>query len=176
MTLKGGCPRSASRRVFMFINSNSNFYIIKILKSIKNIPEGQFLFLCNPMNCSLPDSSVHGIFQARILEWVAISYPGNLPNPRMEPTCLVSLQWQADSLPLRHLGEVLVSKLCLTLCNSIDYSLPISSVWNSPGKNSGVGSHSLLQGIFPIQRLNPGLLHCRQILYHSFTTLCSSVY
>ena len=36
---------------------------------------------------------------------------------------------------------------------------------NSPGQNTGVGSLSLLQGIFPIQGLNPGLLHCRQILY-----------
>ena len=34
------------------------------------------------------------------------------------------------------------------------------------GKNTGVGSHSVLQGIFPIQGSNPGLLHCRQILYH----------
>ena len=39
------------------------------------------------------------------------------------------------------------------------------SSWNSPGKNTAVGSHSLLQGIFPTQGLNPGLLHCRQILY-----------
>ena len=39
------------------------------------------------------------------------------------------------------------------------------SPWNSPGQNTGVGSHSLLQGIFPTQGLNPGLLHCRQILY-----------
>ena len=38
-------------------------------------------------------------------------------------------------------------------------------LWNSPGKNTGVGSRSLLQGIFPTQRLNPGLLHCGQILY-----------
>ena len=38
--------------------------------------------------------------------------------------------------------------------------------WNSPGKSSGVGSHFLLQGIFLTQGLNPGLLHCRQILYH----------
>ena len=37
--------------------------------------------------------------------------------------------------------------------------------WNSPGKNTGVGSHSLLQGSFLTQRLNPSL-HCRQILYH----------
>ena len=38
--------------------------------------------------------------------------------------------------------------------------------WNSPGKNTEVGSHSLLQGIFLTQGLNLGLLHCRQILYH----------
>ena len=38
--------------------------------------------------------------------------------------------------------------------------------WDSPGKNTGVGCHSLLQGIFPTQGLIPGLLHCRWILYH----------
>ena len=38
--------------------------------------------------------------------------------------------------------------------------------WNSPGQNTGVGSCCLLQGIVPTQRSNPGLLHCRQILYH----------
>ena len=37
--------------------------------------------------------------------------------------------------------------------------------WDSPGKNTGVVSHSLLQGIFPTQGLNPGLPHCGQILY-----------
>ena len=37
--------------------------------------------------------------------------------------------------------------------------------WDSPGKNTGVGCHSLLQGIFPAQGQNLGLLHCRQILY-----------
>ena len=39
------------------------------------------------------------------------------------------------------------------------------SPWNSPGQNTGVGSLSLLQGIFPTQGLNPGLLHCRWTLY-----------
>ena len=37
--------------------------------------------------------------------------------------------------------------------------------WNSPGQNPGVGSLSLLQGIFPTQGSNPGLPHCRRILY-----------
>ena len=38
--------------------------------------------------------------------------------------------------------------------------------WNSPGKNTGAGSHSLLQEVFPTQGSNPALLHCRWILYH----------
>ena len=41
----------------------------------------------------------------------------------------------------------------------------LSSPWNSPGQNTGVGSLSLLQGIFPTQGSNQGLPHCRQILY-----------
>ena len=39
------------------------------------------------------------------------------------------------------------------------------SPWNAPGENTAVGSLSLLQGIFPTQGLNPGIPHCRQILY-----------
>ena len=51
----------------------------------------------------------------------------------------------------------------------MDYSLPGSSVHgNSPGKNTGVGCHFLLQGIFPTQGLNPGLLHCKQIFFFFF--------
>ena len=42
----------------------------------------------------------------------------------------------------------------------------LHSPWNSPGQNAGVGSLSLLQGIFPTQGSNPGLSHCIQILYH----------
>ena len=49
----------------------------------------------------------------------------------------------------------------------MDCSPPGSSVHrDSPGKNTGVGCQALLQGIFPTQGSNPGLLHCRQILYH----------
>ena len=44
-------------------------------------------------------------------------------------------------------------------------SLRLYSPWNSPGQNTGVGGLSLLQGIFPTQGLNPGLLHYRWILY-----------
>ena len=74
--------------------------------------------LHDPMHCSLPGSSIHGICQARVLEWDAIAFSDGL-----------------------------------------------YSQWNSPGQNTGVGSLSLLQGIFPTQGSNPGLLHCRQIFY-----------
>ena len=51
-------------------------------------------------------------------------------------------------------------------CDPMDCSLPgLLCLWDSPGKNTGVGRHFLLQGIFPTQESNPGLQHCRQILY-----------
>ena len=67
-------------------------------------------------------------------------------------------------LPVR--VRVLVTQLCLTFCDPMDYTRQAPwSPWDSPGKNTRVGCHSLLQGIFLTQRLNPGLLHCRLILY-----------
>ena len=55
----------------------------------------------------------------------------------------------------------------LTLCDPMDCSPPCSSVYgDSPGKNTGVSCHSLLQGVFPTQGSNPSLLHCRQSLFH----------
>ena len=81
------------------------------------------------------DYTVHGILQARILEWVAFPFPGDLPNPGIEPRSLIL---QADSLPAEPQGKP---------------------------KNTGVGSRSLLQQIFRTQESNRGLLHCRWILY-----------
>ena len=46
--------------------------------------------------------------------------------------------------------------------------------WGFPGKNTTVGCHALLQGIFPSQGSNPGLLHCRQVLYPSREALPTS--
>ena len=46
--------------------------------------------LCDPMDCSPPGSSVRGILCAKILKWVALSYSGDLPNPRIEPSCPMS--------------------------------------------------------------------------------------
>ena len=62
--------------------------------------------LCNPMDCSLPGSSVHGTLQARILEWVAI------PSSRgsSQPSGLASISWvscwQTSSLPLAPPGKL----------------------------------------------------------------------
>ena len=51
--------------------------------------------LCDPMDCSLPGSSVHGIFQARVLEWLPFPSPWDLPNSGIEPW---SPALQADAL------------------------------------------------------------------------------
>ena len=73
---------------------------------------------------------------------------------------------ETDTLTVQHVDQkgtvlVLVTQSCLTLCDPMDYS----SSWSSAGKNTGVGSNCLLQGIFPAQGSNPGLPHCRQILF-----------
>ena len=60
----------------------------------------------------------------------------------------------------------LVTQSCMTLCDPVNCSPPVSSLHgNSPGKNTGVGCHALLEEIFPTQGSNPGLLHCSWILY-----------
>ena len=78
--------------------------------------------------------------------------------------------WQWPTWGSEHWS--LCAVLCLvaesypTPCDPMDCGPPGSSVHgDSPGKNTGVGCHVLLQGIFPAQGLNPGLLHCRWILY-----------
>ena len=65
------------------------------------------LTLCDLLECSLPGSSVHGIFQARILDWVAISCQslGDLPDPGIEPTSLVSLTLAVRCFTTAPLGK-----------------------------------------------------------------------
>jgi len=91
---------------------------------------------CDPMNCSPPGSSVHGgILQTRILEWVVMPSSRGSSQPR-DRTQVSALQ--ADPLPSEPPGKP---------------------------RNIGVGSLSLLHGIFLTQELNWGLRHCRRILY-----------
>ena len=60
--------------------------------------------LCDPTDCSPPDSPVHGLFQARILEWVAISSSSRSSQCRDQThaSCTGKWIWQMDSLPLSH--------------------------------------------------------------------------
>ena len=88
------------------------------------------------MDCSPPSSFVHGILQARILEWVTMLPPGDHPNPGIEPR---SSTLQVDSL--------------------------LSEPQGKPKNTFRVDSLTLLQGNFPTQGSNTGLLHCRRILY-----------
>ena len=102
--------------------------------------------------------------------------PGDLPNPVIKPR---SPTLKADSLPFKPPGKpsfihmymkmkvkMLVAQSCLILCDPMDCSPPGSSVHvDFPGKNTGVGCHAFLQGIFPIQGSDPGFPHSRQILY-----------
>ena len=85
-----------------------------------------------------------------------INFPNRALNQSLE-TAVFSCAEQL--LPSDHL-RVKVSQSCLTLCDPHGLYSP----WNSLGQNTGVGSLSFLQGIFPTQGLNPGLLPCRQIL------------
>ena len=96
------------------------------------------LTLCSHLNYSPPGST---IFQARILEWVAISFSRGSSQPRDRT--------QVSSIPGRCFHGLQLSRL---LCP-----------WNSPSKNTGVGCHSLLQRIFLTQGSNPGLLHYSNI-------------
>ena len=57
--------------------------VMRVMGKVKSL-NGVQLF-ATPWTVALPGSSIHGIFQARILEWVAISSPGDLPNPGTEP-------------------------------------------------------------------------------------------
>ena len=74
---------------------------------------------CDPIDCSPPGSSVHGISQARVLEWIAISYSKGL-NPHL-------LHWQVDSLPLHHLGSPMYTLHLLKCYQEKSPSLPLTS-------------------------------------------------
>ena len=122
---------------------------------------------CNPMNYT-----VHGILQARILEWVAIPFSRGSSQPR-DQTQVSALQ--VDSLPAEPQGKpkntgvdayVLSRFSCIQLFVTpwtVAHQAPLSMVFSRQEYWSG--SLSLLQRIFLAQESNWGILHCRQILY-----------
>ena len=104
-----------------------------------------------------------------------------MPEPRLltprPPLYLPPCVYVCDRLVISFNAVLcLVAQLYPILCNPMDYSPPGSSVLgDSPGKNTGVGSLSLLQGDFPTQESNQGPLHCRRILYQLSYQLCLSI-
>ena len=70
-----------------------------------------------------------------------------------------------EIIPLRQVGYVKVKSESRSVVSDSLWPHGLYSLWNSPGQNTGVGSLFLLQGIFPTQGLNPGLPHCRRVLY-----------
>ena len=130
------------------------------------------LTLCGLMDCSPPGFSVHGLLQARILEWVPILFSRRSSQPKgLNPGLLycrkilfcLSHQGSHPRVIQNSVNNRLCCakslQSCLTLWNAIDCGLPGFSVHgDSPGKNTGVDWHALLQGIFPTQGLNPYLL------------------
>ena len=84
--------------------------------------------------------------------------------PSAKVSCPASQDKNMDDIEGRVL--CLVTQWCPALCDPMDCSPPGSSVHGDlPGKNTGVGCHALLQGIFPTQVSNPDLTHCGWILY-----------
>ena len=99
----------------------------------------------------------------------------DLPNPGMEPTSLMSpalagrffttaATWEAPKQSSAHYKVSMWSERRSVRSDSLQPH-GLYSPWNSSGQNTGVGSRFLLQAIFPTQGLNPGLSHCRHILY-----------
>ena len=78
--------------------------------------------LCYPLDCSPPGSSVHGIFQARILEWLVISSSRG-SNPRIKTASPSSPVLQADSLPLSHQGSHIYIHIHIYIHKHICYAM-----------------------------------------------------
>ena len=119
------------------------------------------LTLCNPMDCSPPGSSVHGASPGKNTGvGCRALLQRKIPRNQTQVSCIAGRLF-TTSKPLKTVNE---SESCSVVSDS---SRPhgLYSPWNSPGQNTGMGSLSLLQGIFPTQGSNPGLPHCRQILY-----------
>ena len=69
--------------------------------------------------------------------------------------------WESNLRILNFILKIMKVKVKVAVVSDSLWPHGLYSRWNSPGQNIGVGSLSLLQGIFPTQGLNPGLLHCR---------------
>ena len=106
--------------------------------------------------------------------WNGLPFPSpeDLPDPGIEPTspALADRFFTTETSRKPHIKGGCVCVIYSVVSNSLQpHGLQPARLlcpWDSPGKITRVDCHSLLQRIFPTQGLNPGLLHCRQILYH----------
>ena len=85
--------------------------------------------LCDPIDCSPPGSSVHGIFRVRILEWFAIC-SGIFLTQGLNPPLLWLLHWQAESLPLSHLGKPHVWVVALSFLSKMTPAVATFVSWS----------------------------------------------
>ena len=126
--------------IIIAVDNNWVFILFQVLGNVVYVWKWKVkVAQSSPTLCDPVVYTVHGILQARILEYSGYTgqpfpFPGDLPNPGIEPR---SPALQTDYLPAEPQGKP---------------------------KNTGVGSQSLLQRIFLTQESNQDLLHCRQIL------------
>ena len=110
---------------------------------------------------TLSQTHVRGIFTFLTITFFKMYWCSNFELPKCFLLPKLGTSWYFTFAVLCWLTQS-----CPILWDPIDCSLPGSSVrGDSQGKNPGVGCHALLQGIFPTQGSNPGLLNYRQILY-----------
>ena len=120
---------------FFFSNQYLSIYQVTQISISISLVTQSCPTLCGPMDCSKPSFPVH----SQLPELAQImSIELVMPSNNLNFCC-----------PLLLLPSIFPS-ICLFQC---------------PGKNTGVGCHFLLQGVFLTQESNPGLLHCRQVLY-----------
>ena len=131
-----------------------------------SVTQSCLLTLCDPMNYSPPDSSVHGILQARTLEWVVIPFSrgSSWPRDQTKVPCIVDRFFTVWATREDFTWHIINYKLCFALyeCSIMSDSLwphgrwPARFLcpWNSPGKNTGESCHFLLQRILLTHRLN----------------------
>ena len=111
------------------------------------------LTLCDPMNCSPPGSSVHGDSPGKTMESLPCPSSGDLPSQGSSSPLLCLLHWQVCSLPLVPSEKPLFTSAaaakslqsCPTLRSRRRQPTRLPRPWDSPGKNTGVGCHFLLQ-------------------------------
>ena len=142
-----------------------------LLQCMKSKSESEVALTCRtlwyPMNCSLPGSSIHGIFQARVLEWGANAF--SIPHILyFNGNAAYKNRFKSIFIVHTHVPHYASSLRCVRL-----FVIPWPVAHQAP-LSMGILQTRILEWVSmtssressPTQRLNPGLPHCRQILYH----------